>query len=53
MEKTGEGLSRNMYKGPMDKPKGGRIKGERWRWVEPGGVEGRKWRQLYLKNNKK
>ena len=23
----------NMYKGPMDKPKGSRIKGERWEWI--------------------
>ena len=23
----------NMYKGPMDKPKAGRIEGGKWRWV--------------------
>ena len=41
--KEGEGSSRNMYKGPMDKPKGGRIE---------GGV-GSVGTQLYLNNNKK
>ena len=30
--KQGEGLSRNMYKGPMDKLKWGRIEDGRWRW---------------------
>ena len=29
MGKTGEGSSRNMYKGHMDKAKGGRIEGGR------------------------
>ena len=29
----GEGLSRNMYKGHMDKAKGGRIEGGRGEWV--------------------
>ena len=28
-----EGLSRNMYKGPLDKAKGGSFKGGRWGWV--------------------
>ena len=31
-----EGLSRNMYKGHMDKAKVGRIEGRRWGWVEWG-----------------
>ena len=48
----GEGLSRNMYKGHMDKSKTGlrwRVgSGDGWR----GSGEG-KWRQLYLNNNKK
>ena len=39
------GSSRSMYDGPMGKAKGGRF--EFWRWG------GRKWRQLYLNNNKK
>ena len=44
-----EGSSRNMYKGPLDKPKGNRIEGGRWEsgaraeWWWWGG-----WRQLYL-----
>ena len=33
MGKIGEGPSRNMYKGSMDKAKGGRLKGGRRRWV--------------------
>ena len=32
---------------------GGRIEGGRWGWLGLGGVAGRKWRQLYLNNNKK
>ena len=50
--KAGEGSSRNMYKGPMDKAKGGGLRmggGGGW-WRESGGG---KWRQLYLNNNKK
>ena len=35
------------------KPKGGRIKGGRWRSLGCGGVVGWKWRQVYLNNNKK
>ena len=35
------------------KPKGGRIEGGRWGMGGVGGVVGRKWRQLYLNNNKK
>ena len=42
-----------MYKGHMDKAKGGRIKGGRWGWMGQGGVQGGKWRQLYLNNSKK
>ena len=34
------------------KPKGSRIDGERWGWLQVG-VKGRKWIQLYLNNNKK
>ena len=30
IEEIGEGPSRNMYKGHMDKSKGGRINGGRW-----------------------
>ena len=33
MGKIGEGSSRNMYKGHMDKAKGGRIEGGRWGWL--------------------
>ena len=32
------GKSRNMYKGHMDKAKGGRIEGGRWGWLGCGGV---------------
>ena len=31
--KTGQGPSRNMYKGPMDKAKGSRFEGGRRGWV--------------------
>ena len=47
------GVFRSYYKGHMDKTKGGRIEGGRWSWVAWVGVEREKWRQLYLKNNKK
>ena len=47
----GEGLSRNMYKGYMDKPNGVRTEGGRWGWVRSEGVVGGKWRQLYSNNN--
>ena len=36
-----------MYKRHMDKAKGGRFEGG------AGGLMGRKWRHLYLNNNKK
>ena len=49
-KKEGEGSSRNMCKGPMDKAKGGRIEGGRRGWVGQGKVVARKWRQLYLNN---
>ena len=39
--KIGEGLSRNMYKGHMDKAKGGRFKGKRQGWVGWGTVVGK------------
>ena len=42
-----------MYKGPMDKPKGGRIEGGRWGWAGRGKAVAGKWRQLYLNNTKK
>ena len=41
-------MSRNMYKGPMDKAKEG--EGLRVWW---GKVVAGRWRQLYLNNNKK
>ena len=43
---------RNMYKGHMDKAKGGRFKGGRQGWMGWRGVLRWKWRQLYLNNNK-
>ena len=49
----GERLSGKMYKGHMDKANGDRIKDGRWGCLRWGGVVGRKWRQLYLNNNKK
>ena len=36
----GEGPSRNMYKGHMDKAKWGRFEGRRWGWVEQSGCGG-------------
>ena len=42
-----------MYKGHMDKAKGGRIKGGKWGWLGWGVVMGGKLRQMYLSNNKK
>ena len=53
MGKNREGSSKNMYKGQVDKAKGGRSEGGRWRWVRLGDVVGAKWRQLYLNDNKK
>ena len=51
MREEGEGSSRNMYKGHMDKAKG--EKDGRWEvgWVGQGKVVTGKWRQLYLNNN--
>ena len=40
MGKKGEGSSGNMYRGHMDKAKGGRIEGERQGWVVWGGMVG-------------
>ena len=42
-----------MYKGHMDKAKEGRMEDGRQGWVGQGKVVERKWRQLYLNNNKK
>ena len=53
MGKIGEGPSRNMYKGPMDKAKAGRSQGGRQRWVGRGCMMGEQWRQLHLDNNNK
>ena len=36
---------RNMYKGHMDKTKGGRIEGGRWGWLGWGRVVRGKWRR--------
>ena len=49
--KKGEGSSRNMYKGQVEKAKGCRIEGARWGWLGWEGVVGGKWRQLNLNNN--
>ena len=40
MGKIGEGPSRNMCKGHMDKAKGGRFMGGRWAWVGHGAKVG-------------
>ena len=50
---VGEGPSRDMDKGHMDKAKVGRFRGGRRGWVGQGAEVGGKWRQLYLNNNKK
>ena len=41
----GGGVFRNMYKGHMDKTKGGRIEGGRWGWLGWGRVVRGKWRR--------
>ena len=51
MKGKGGRVFRNMYKGHMDKTKGGRIKGGKWGWL--GGSAGGIWRQPHLNNNKK
>ena len=51
--KTGEGSSRNMYKGHMDKAKGGWDRGWDVERDGEGVLVGGKWRQLYLNNNNK
>ena len=38
----------NMYKGHMDKTKGGKIMGRKWVWWGLGEMVGGKWTQLYL-----
>ena len=53
MERKEGRVSRNLYKGHVDKTKRGRSKGGRWGWLGWGGVEGGTWSQLYLNNNKK
>ena len=40
MREIRERPSRNMYKGHMDKAKGGRFEGERWGWVGLGAIVG-------------
>ena len=42
-----------MYKGQLDKIKGGQDQGWEVEKAGVGGVVGVKWRQLYLNNNKK
>ena len=44
---------RNIYKGHMDKTKGGGIRGGRWGWLRLGGMVWGGRRQLYMNNNKK
>ena len=44
---------RNMYKGHMDKTKGGYDQGWEVEMAGVGGEVGRKWRQPYFNNNKK
>ena len=48
----GERVFRDMYKGHMDKVKGAWDQRCEVRMAGSGGVVGRKWRQLYLNNNK-
>ena len=49
----GKGHQGTSIKDPWTKPNGGRIEGGRWGCLGWGVVVGRKWRQLYLNNNKK
>ena len=51
--KKGEGFSGTTIKDTWTKPEWGRIKGGKWGWLGWEGLVGRKWRQLYLNNNKK
>ena len=53
MGKKGEDLSGTRIKDAWTKPNGGRMEGGRWGWLGLGGSGRGKWRQLYLKNNKK
>ena len=47
----GKGHQGTYIKDTWTKPKGDRIKGERWVVLGWKGVVGGKWRQLYLNNN--
>ena len=51
--KGGKGCQGTYINNTWTKPKGGRIKGGTWGWVGQGDMVGRKWRQLYLNDNKK
>ena len=51
-EKNGKGCEGTCIKDTWTNPKVGRIEGGRWAWVGWGRGVGRKWRQLYLNNNK-
>ena len=56
MGKEGKESSKNTYKGPMDKAKGGRIEGGRWGWVGQEKVvmgKGENHIQTLIKNGKK
>ena len=46
MGEEGRRVFRNIYKGHMDKTKGGGSKGRRWVWLGWGQVVGGKRRQL-------
>ena len=48
----GKAFSGTCRKDTWTKPKTGRNKGGRWGWLGVRGVVGRKWRQLYVNNNK-
>ena len=52
-EIRGKSCQRTCIEDTWAKLKGARIEGGRWRWLGWEGVVGGKWRQLYLKNNKK
>ena len=46
-------MSRNMYKGLMDKAKAGRLEGRRWGWVGLGGHGGVKMETTVLEQQLK
>ena len=52
-KKRGESHQGTSIKDPWAKPNEGRIEGGRWEWLRWQGVVGGKWKELYLKNNKK